>query len=298
MTSADIIEFPRRAPRRVSARADTGVERPLSPAELELAHMLHGHLDLASLLERFLVEARLTQPALEGICYAPPDSGESFVAGRRSARSLRSRLHFGGEYLGQLEAQVLDDLRVPLPVLLAPLASPLRNALHHHRVKLLARKDSLTGLGNRLALEATLDTETARAQRFGDSFSLLIADIDHFKLVNDTLGHSFGDQVIRSVAAQIRSCLRPYDQAFRYGGEEFVVVLSQTGLGKALQIAERIRKRVAQRCHAGATEQCVTISIGIGEIRHDESIDSLFDRTDRALYRAKNEGRNRSLAAS
>lgn len=296
MARADIIEFPRQAPGRSTARA--GIERPLSQAEMELAHMLHGHLDLASLLERFLLEVRLAQPALEGICYTPPDSSESFVAGRRSARSLRSRLHFGGEYLGQLEAQVLDELRIPLPGLLAPLASPLRNALHHHRVKLLARKDALTGLGNRLALEATLDTETARARRFGDSFSLLIADIDHFKRVNDTLGHSFGDQVIRSVAARIRSCLRPYDQAFRYGGEEFVVVLSQTGIGKALQIAERIRKRVTQRCHAGAGEQCVTISIGIGEIRQDESIDSLFDRTDRALYRAKNEGRNRSMAAS
>lgn len=298
MASADIIEFPRLKSKRTKARDPGGLQRPLSQAELELAHMLHGHLDLASLLERFLVEARLAQPALEGICYAPPDSAESFVAGRRSARSLRSRLHFGGEDLGTLEVQVRDALRVPLATLLAPLASPLRNALHHHRVRLLARKDALTGLGNRLALEATLETEVARAQRFGDSFSLLIADIDHFKRINDSLGHSFGDQVIRAVAAQIRSCLRPYDQAFRYGGEEFVVVLAQTGIGKALQIAERIRRRVGQRCHGGVDQEQVTLSIGIGEIRDDESIDSLFDRTDRALYRAKNEGRNRSLAAS
>lgn len=300
MASADILEFPRSGseapPARASVAGGPG-ERPLGPAELQLAHVLHGHLDLVSLLERFLSEVRGAQP-IEGLCYSPPDSGECFVAGRGSARSLRSRLHFDGEYLGQVEAQVHGELRAPLAALLAPLASPLRNALHHHRVKLLARKDPLTGLGNRMALESALETEVARAQRFGHPFSLLIADIDHFKQVNDTLGHSFGDQVIRAVAAQVRSCLRPYDQAFRYGGEEFVVVLSQTGLGKALQVAERIRKRISQRCPVDAAGGRVTVSIGVGEIRADEGIEALFDRTDRALYRAKNEGRNRSLAAS
>lgn len=297
MASADILEFPRPGPEMPPQRGAAPIERPLTPPELQLAHTLHGHLDLVSLLERFLAEVRRAQP-LEGLCYSPPDSGECFVAGRTSAASLRSRLYFAGEYLGQVEAQVHSELHSPLGTLLAPLASPLRNALHHHRLKLLARKDSLTGLGNRMALDSALETELARAQRFGQAFSLLIADIDHFKQINDTLGHGFGDQVIRAVAGQVHRCLRPYDQAFRYGGEEFVVILSQTGLGEAMQVAERLRKRIRQHCSVDTTNGRVTVSIGVGEVRADESIDRLFDRTDRALYQAKRDGRDRSLAAS
>ena len=158
----------------------------------------------------------------------------------------------------------------------------------------LARRDALTGLHNRRAF-----VEAARARlAAGARVLLLIADIDHFKRINDSLGHSAGDQVIRAVATQARDCLRPYDQAFRFGGEEFVVILSQTSLAKGMQIAERIRKRIAQRCSLdAATTGKITVSIGAAEIREAETVDGLFDRADRALYRAKSEGRNRSIAA-
>jgi diguanylate cyclase (GGDEF)-like protein len=211
---------------------------------------------------------------------------------------VRARLHFGTACLGEIELQLSGELRISPDALLAPLAAPLHNALLHHRVKLLARKDSLTGLGNRMALDATLATEVARAQRFGHPFSLLIIDIDHFKHINDAFGHSAGDQVIRAVAAELAECLRPYDQAFRYGGEEFVVLLSETGIAKGRQIAERIRRRIAVRCKPQANPgHKVTVSTGAGEFLRTETLGELFDRVDRALYRAKSEGRNRVIAA-
>jgi len=297
MAGADILQFPPPKPIGAPLRADSAGERFSNLAELQLTNRLHRHLDIHKLLERFLEEVRLGQP-VEGLCYSLPDGPETFVVGSATTRTLRARMHFAGEFLGQIEAQLGDELAQPLARLLAPLAAPLKNALHHHRVKLLARKDPLTSLGNRMALDSALATEIARAQRFGHPFSLLVVDIDHFKRINDTLGHSTGDQVIRGVAALIRDCLRPYDQAFRFGGEEFVVLLSQTELAKALNIAERIRKRIAQRCSTDTvTTGKVTVSIGAGEIRSTETVEELFDRTDRALYRAKNEGRNRSVAA-
>ena len=297
MAGADILQFPHPIAQPAQPRASTPAQRAPGLAELELSNRLHRQLDPRKLLELFLEELRLTLP-VEGLCYSPPDSAECFVAGRGTSRTLRSRLHLDGEYLGQIEAQVRDELHSPLAALLAPLAAPLGNALQHHRLKLMARKDPLTGLGNRMALDAALATEVARAQRFGQPFALLIADIDHFKRINDSLGHSAGDQVIRAVATQARDCLRPYDQAFRFGGEEFVVILSQTSLAKGMQIAERIRKRIAQRCSLdAATTGKITVSIGAAEIREAETVDGLFDRADRALYRAKSEGRNRSIAA-
>ncbi|MBK6287141.1 MAG: GGDEF domain-containing protein [Gammaproteobacteria bacterium] len=137
------------------------------------------------------------------------------------------------------------------------------------------------------------------AHRFGHPFALLVVDIDHFKRINDCFGHSAGDQVLRTVAAQITDCLRPYDQAFRFGGEEFVVMLSQTAQVKGMEIAERIRQRIAtHRKPDGGSAPTITVSIGCGEFRHDETIGELFDRADRALYAAKNQGRNRVVAAS
>ena len=162
----------------------------------------------------------------------------------------------------------------------------------------LARRDTLSGLGNRSALEQAMATEAARAQRFGLPFTLLMVDIDHFKRVNDSLGHSAGDEVIRSVAGELAACLRPYDQAFRFGGEEFVVLLGQTGIGKGMEIAERIRRRIAARCRPDVDPaNRITVSLGVASFDPTQTLGQLFDRADKALYRAKETGRNRSVAA-
>ena len=298
MPGADILQFPCPTTRPAAVFLDTPDDRGPGLAELRLITRLHRHLDIHTLLEEFLVETRASLP-IEGLCYTAPDTGEAFLVGNGGRYSLRSRLQHEGLHIGDIELQTTLEARAALASVLSLLTAPLSNALCHHRLKLLARKDSLTGLGNRMALDASLATELARAQRFGHPFALLVVDIDHFKRINDRFGHSAGDQVLRTVAAQITDCLRPYDQAFRFGGEEFVVMLSQTVQAKGLEIAERIRQRIATHRKADAgSAPTITVSIGCGEFRHDETIGDLFDRADRALYAAKNQGRNRVVAAS
>ena len=108
---------------------------------------------------------------------------------------------------------------------------------------------------------------------------------------------SLSDPLIRAVASELAACLRPYDQAFRYGGEEFVILLGQTGLDKGMEIAERIRRRIAARCRPEADPgRRITVSLGLAEFDAAETPAHMFDRADKALYRAKQEGRNRSVA--
>jgi diguanylate cyclase (GGDEF)-like protein len=297
MAGADIIQFPH------AKRAGAALPRfePVPEgdvAELQLLNRLHQHLDVQTLLEQFLM-AMCTWLPLCGIRYTIADTGETFVAGRITRRCSSAALRQDGETLGTVEVFAFSTTVPQAQTLLGPLASPLRNALAYHRAMSFARRDSLSGLGNRSALDQALATEAARAQRFGLPFTLLVVDIDHFKNVNDTLGHSAGDGVIRGVAAELAGCLRPYDQAFRYGGEEFVVLLGQTGLTKGMEIAERIRRRIAARCRpAPDPGRRITVSVGVAGFDAAEPLERLFDRADKALYRAKEQGRNRSVAAT
>ncbi len=296
MAGADIIPFPHAKPAtapmpRFEPLADTDL------GELQLLNRLHQHLDIQSLLEQFLMSMCTWLP-LCGVRYTIADTGEAFIAGRASKRSSSAALVLGPETLGTVELFAFSAMGAPAQTILAPLVSPLRNALAYHRAMHLARRDTLSGLGNRSALDQAMTTEAARAHRFGLPFTLLVVDIDHFKAVNDTLGHSTGDEVIRSVACELSACLRPYDQAFRYGGEEFVVLLGQTGMGKGMEIAERIRRRIAARCRPEADPgRRITVSLGVASFTPEETLDQLFDRADKALYRAKEKGRNRSVAA-
>lgn len=297
MASAEIIQFPQPAT-PIMFRQQIEVPPEVDIAELQLLNRLFQHLDVQTLLEQFLIEMCAWLP-LCGVRYTIADTGESFLAGRATRRASSAALRQAGETLGQIELFAFGDIAATTATVLAPLGAPLRNALNHHRVKLLARRDTLSGLGNRTALEQAVATEVARAHRFSLPFTMLVVDIDNFKRINDSLGHSAGDDVIRGVSTELAGCLRPYDQAFRYGGEEFVVLLGQTGIAKGMQIAERIRRRIAARCKPEADPaRRITVSIGGAEFIHAETVDNLFDRADRALYRAKDEGRNRSVAAA
>lgn len=158
----------------------------------------------------------------------------------------------------------------------------------------MAIHDELTGLYNRRHLMELLEIEKKRADRNGQLFSLVILDIDHFKKVNDTLGHLAGDQVIRVVAHKSQDTLRATDFCGRYGGEEFVIVMGQTTREGAHVCAERVRRLVelAQFPELGNDFQ-VTISLGITEYQLREDLSKTIDRADKALYLAKNAGRNR-----
>jgi diguanylate cyclase (GGDEF)-like protein len=136
--------------------------------------------------------------------------------------------------------------------------------------------------------------ELSRAQRYTHAFSCLMVDIDHFKSINDNHGHSVGDQVLQKVSSTIKDCLRDSDVVCRYGGEEFCLMLLDTDASGALVTAERIRQTIAGSKMAGIA---VTISLGTASLDADTSTPAqLLDRADKALYRAKSSGRNRTMA--
>jgi two-component system cell cycle response regulator len=163
------------------------------------------------------------------------------------------------------------------------------------RYELLATVDPLTGCLNRRALEDKVDQELERVRRYGLALSVLMIDLDHFKLVNDTRGHLTGDSVLRQVGTLLRREVRAVDAVARYGGEEFVVLLPETPLNGARVFAERIRERIAEHDFGPAGEPLtVTVSIGVATVTAENPADheTLIARADQALYRAKGGGRN------
>lgn len=155
----------------------------------------------------------------------------------------------------------------------------------------LATTDKLTGLRNRLSLDGIFHAELVRAERYGGTPSLIMFDIDHFKDINDTWGHAAGDRVLVHLARIVRNEIREPDFAFRWGGEEFIIIAPNTDLEGASALAEKVRLAVE-----GAPEETVgkfTISCGVASGAVSESMETWFKRADEALYRAKREGRNR-----
>lgn len=158
----------------------------------------------------------------------------------------------------------------------------------------LATVDSLTGAFSRRHFMELATKEIKRSKRYHHAASLLLLDIDHFKRVNDTYGHSRGDHVLRLVAAHCRGMLRAPDFVGRLGGEEFAIMLPQTGLDSATEIAERLRISLSQQDVSIEQDSLhVTVSIGVAECLPDDNIDECLRRADLAMYEAKRKGRNR-----
>lgn len=154
--------------------------------------------------------------------------------------------------------------------------------------------DPLTGLSNRRNFTHVFADELARARRRNSALSLIFADLDHFKVINDTRGHQVGDQVLKATAAHLRACCRPYDTPARWGGEEFIILLPDTDELAATLFAERIRTSL----QAGLGPDIsfpITISIGVAQFLEGESLEALIERADLAMYHAKQQGRNRVL---
>lgn len=158
--------------------------------------------------------------------------------------------------------------------------------------------DELTGLLNRTAMNRDLKRELAHAKRTGKTLCLAMVDADHFKSINDDYGHSFGDTVLEELADRFEASLRPRDRIYRYGGEEFLVALPETGLHRAEKVMERIRIRCSEQ---PVIEEDIsirqTVSIGLTEVKFDEEIDIAIERADEALYQAKQSGRNRLVSS-
>ena len=168
----------------------------------------------------------------------------------------------------------------------------------HDELSALATTDALTGLPNHRALVAELDRETERSRRSGRHCAIAFIDIDHFKALNDTLGHAVGDAALRECAQIMRSVLRGIDTAGRWGGEEFVVLLPETDSAGALEAAQRIRTSIARHRFGSALGAHLTCSIGVAILPDDGTTrDTLVRKADRAMYAAKQLGRNQVVAA-
>ncbi|WP_372882452.1 diguanylate cyclase [Psychromonas sp.] len=162
------------------------------------------------------------------------------------------------------------------------------------KLKMLSITDSLTGLYNRYQLDNVLLSELNRAQRYNKTFSIIMLDLDKFKQINDTYGHQAGDDVIQELAKILRDNIRSSDIAGRWGGEEFMIICPETELQGAQQFAEKIRKII--ELHEFSAIDGMTSSFGVAAFRNGDDIDRIMKRADQALYRAKNNGRNRVLA--
>jgi diguanylate cyclase (GGDEF)-like protein len=162
------------------------------------------------------------------------------------------------------------------------------------RINELAIRDELTGSHNRRYLISLIEKEKERSDRNGRAFCLCMLDIDFFKRINDTYGHSAGDTVLREFARTVQGQIRSTDTFGRYGGEEFLLMLPETSPADALALAERVRRAIEKmRCTEGISEIAATVSVGVAEFRRGEAISHTLARADEALYLAKSTGRNR-----
>ncbi len=269
----------------------------MTGAVLQLASDLQRTLDTDALIAG-LHEALRPRLAHQGLVYEHPREQIRSSHGTPAANQVSYEIVLLGEALGALTLMrhlpFSEEELSRLEALLCALVYPLRNALLYRRALETAYKDPVTGVNNRLAFDQALARETELSQRHATPMSLLLLDIDHFKQVNDRYGHVFGDCVLRAVADVVLGCTRGSDIVFRYGGEEFALLLSNTDLAGARCLALRICEavRTTNFLHEGV-EVKLTVSLGVAERRPGEAGVALVQRVDAALYRAKAGGRDR-----
>ncbi len=249
-------------------------------------------------LPRLFSEAIAEELPHEGWFYRHADEAIELGRGMREGDRLEYQLRMGDEVLGELtlcrrrpfeqaETAALDSL-------VWCLIYPLRNALQHRKALHSAFLDPLTGARNRRAFDESMAHEVALAERNATPLSLVIIDIDHFKSINDNYGHATGDLALQALVECVNATLRDADLLYRFGGEEFVLLLNNTDQEGAWRLAERLRRNLERReFHWGEQSLKMTASFGVSTHIRGEGSATLFERADSALYRAKENGRNR-----
>lgn len=277
--------------------------RPISLAQLrqQLSQQLQTSLEPQRILGLFFREIQRLVP-LDALVYQHKPSDLRLEFGQRGHHSLSYNLSHEGEPLGELvfrrNQRFSSAEQSDLESILSALFFPLRNALLYRAATQSALRDPLTGTGNRIAMDQTLEREIDMARRHMQPLSLLMLDIDHFKRINDSHGHGVGDEVLKAVADSIKGQLRNVDMVFRFGGEEFLILLANTSRDAAAMVGERLRYAAqAEDYFADGTRIELTVSLGCATLLPGESAESLVRRADNALYVAKREGRNRLTMA-
>lgn len=211
----------------------------------------------------------------------------AFFSAYKLSRLLKLRfMHYADQIKNKNDE--LTELNTSLENLVDVRTIQLQNAFKD--MEELAVTDTLTGIGNRYAFNEALSKEIYRSDRHNAIFSLLMLDIDHFKNINDTYGHNIGDSVLIKMTEIVKSCLREEDVFARVGGEEFMIILPQTDIRSAFEIAERIRHLIES--FSFNLNQTITLSIGVSTYHKGEDAKKVTKRADIALYEAKSRGRN------
>ena len=282
--------------------------------ETEELHRFHDDFRRALLMHRkaalnlfFRIQFPITEgPLYEGVCSIEDLDLVRWLANTPSEKirehPVYRELIARQERLIRVAKQVVDSIEKD-----GPQIGQYANLLHAmHEFDRVADRlsagittsltdlDELTGLLNRAAMERDLERENAHALRTGLPFTVALVDADHFKKVNDEYGHGFGDVVLETLAERFVESLRPRDRVYRYGGEEFLVLLPDTQLEQAISVLERLRQRACGReISDGEIAVTQSVSIGAAEAAVNEPIEAVIERADAALYRAKQSGRNR-----
>lgn len=282
-----------------STPSQNKAEPHLHEVQWHLAQRLQTTLELKDMLNMFFDAAR-SFTGVDSLKYNAGADGYVHAFGEKSPHHTDYRVRSDKEDLGTISFtrsyRFAEAELAVLEILIGSLFYPLRNALMYRRAKERSMRDPLTGVGNRTALHQTVNRELELAKRYRRDLCLMLIDIDHFKKINDTVGHSVGDEVLKHLVEMIAGSLRQVDEIFRYGGEEFVVILSNTQRDCAGIVGERIRRSVAaEPLELDGGPVSLTVSIGYSSWREGDTEKELFDRADGALYRAKHAGRNRVL---
>ena len=269
---------------------------------LKLATALQTTLDVERLIALFAKHASEVLDH-DAVRFVGPDQALVVTTGEDAQHTYSYELVLHGHPLGTItfsrahpfsgdETRRLEDI-------LANLVQPIKNALMYREALRAAAKDPLTGVANRTHLDTVLEREMELTRRHGTELTVVMADIDHFKRINDEFGHLAGDRTLKAVADCLSGCTRDSDMVFRYGGEEFCVVLSRTALDGAALLAERIREAVqALRVPTREQEISVTVSLGVAAFDGAQSMNALVEQVDAALYQSKHLGRNKVSVAS
>jgi len=234
---------------------------------VQICQRIRKHTDRPYIYILLLTGKNHKQALLEGLEFGADD----YLTKPFDSRELRARLHVGERLL-----------------------------ILQNELRFRATHDGLTDIANYTTIMKTMQNEISRQAREDQPFGIILADIDHFKNVNDTHGHLCGDVVLRTVAQRMKGCMRSYDSVGRYGGEEFLIVAPGSGIDGAMALAERIRTTIESKpVVTDQGEVALTMSLGVAictDVKH-VTVQALLQRADDALYSAKKHGRNRSELA-
>ncbi len=274
-----------------------GETAEVSERALQLANVLQSTLELNKLLELFHDELESVVQH-DGLSYVNKDENHSVSFGDEERHRCSYRLVLLDKDIGELSlfrrVKFTDEHIKQIENTIAALVYPLRNAILYKQAVEKAYRDPLTGVNNRAALDNALVQEINLAQRHDTPLSIIMLDVDKFKRVNDTYGHIAGDAVLKRIAESMIESARGSDVIYRYGGEEFIVLLRNTDQAGSMLVAERIRSAIEMiMFRYDNFDIRVTASEGLATLSADDDIDSFLSRCDKALYKAKQGGRNR-----